>query len=335
MHPYFSPRNAATPARPTAPHEPICLPFQPFRYIHNRGLISRICLAGAATACVPDPAAHAPTATPCSHSPHTPQAPNNSTQAIEINAPAVQYGFLGPDDGIDPKSWPRRCRLADGSVVRVGLVKRGPKEENPLLLDGPLLTYVQICGELRGKLKGSVCLVCLKRMTSAKGANSGTKNNRDHLKTGKAGRSTGCKQPDGLDRLAQLDAKQPARPTYEEPEWTFEEKLPHHVDVAFWLVDNARPEHICKGELPRQHEREISGGKYNLPSPPVIDRLQQITEKLTFENVFQALLRARNFNYGAAPWLAVCYNSWTSNANDTYISLEASLYEPGPAGLQP
>ena len=99
------------------------------------------------------------------------------------NVLGVQHGFLEQEEGAP--AWPRRLRLRDGEVVIVELIEQNkPKENNEMFNGGPYLTYAQTQGAPRGQMKGSVCLVCLKRCTVSKDGKTGTKNTNDHLKIG-------------------------------------------------------------------------------------------------------------------------------------------------------
>jgi hypothetical protein len=266
------------------------------------------------------------------HSPSSQSVSNQSSDtAIPLAVQDVTYGFQDqqPVD-FEGVTWPRKARLKTGDLVMLQPITRNAGEIHPLIAPGPLMTYCQVVGTARGALKGAVCLICWKRSTISKSSNAGLTNAKEHLRTGLGGRATGCKQPAGKERLDSIPhtARTGDAEHCTEPEWTFEEKLPHHVDVAWWLVDNARPEQICRDGLLRKHERNISKGQYNMPHPQTIDRIQEITEFMTFQNLLDAVVRAWSFMHGTLPHMAIYFDSWTSNSNDTYISLDASFFDP-------
>jgi len=143
----------------------------------------------------------------------------------------------------------------------------------------------------------------------------------------------GCCQPAGMQRLEA--AKLLGRNEFGaagEDEWTFEQKLPHHVDVALWLVDNARPDHILQDDFLRLHEHRISGGKYRMPGGRTVSRIQEITEFLTFKNVLDSIVRAFVFQQGVLKFMSLYFDTWTSGSGDTYVSLESSFYDPHNQG---
>ena len=73
-------------------------------------------------------------------------------------------------------------------------------------------------------------------------------------------------QPDAQNRLDAVDASKPKKvggkhdpEVPQATEWDFEDKLQHHADIAKWLIESGRPQHILKDELLRRHEKKISG----------------------------------------------------------------------------
>ena len=206
----------------------------------------------------------------------------------------------------------------------MNLVRLGAKEAGALLHDDEFLSYVQIEGTKRGDTEGNICTVCWKRCTINSNAGAGSRNKVKHLQ------NSGCKQPEGSERVAAWRAAEQRAKGFDPADelWSFEDKLEHHADVTNWLVDYGRPPHICKDHTFRLHERKISGGKYDLPDPATIQTLEDIAYDLTFKNIIDSIERAFLFVYGALPYMAIYHGTWTSRANDTYLSIELSFFDP-------
>lgn len=201
------------------------------------------------------------------------QATGND-RAIQLEVGDIQFGYLEEDD---PTGWPRKARLKTGQVVELQLVKLSAKEKGVLFIDGDVpASIAQIQGTNRGDSKCGVCLLCWNRVTIPKDGRTGTGNLLSHL------RGKDCCQPAGKDRanaVLKVGAVSMAA-TGAGPrgagEWSFLEKLPHHVKVAQWIVFNARPFFICEDAFLIQHELAISGGGYRLPSQQTVRRLVTI-----------------------------------------------------------
>jgi hypothetical protein len=254
--------------------------------------------------------------------------PASSGKAIQLeNVQDIVFGFSDPDD----TSWPRQMRVKDGALVQVELITCNPTEEALLLRVGTLHTYVQIVGTKRGDSKSSVCMCCCQRVTIASTASAGNTNALVHLKR------TGC-GAHGIARAAAY-AEHPSNRAKKKgdglkaergTEWTFDEKLEYHAQVSMWMAESGRPEHMCTDPGFRRFVNGISNGGYLPPSNETIKRMNQICEDLTFNNIVDSLERAFEFaQFGAIPFLSLCYDSWTSIAGDTYLSVDLSYYDPG------
>jgi len=196
-----------------------------------------------------------------------------STSAAEM--PAVIFGFQLREQ----TDWPRQLRTKQGDIVEVELIALRKGESNPLLKEGDLLTFVQIVGTFRGSTGNNICLVCWGRVTISAKTDNGTNNQLSHLK------KAGCKQPNGMIRVKELQAfkKVPEIPGEDAcemgDEWTFEVKLPHHAEVVKWMAQNARPWAIRLDKMMIKHELRISDGGYRPPSKCIIAETDKTKSK--------------------------------------------------------
>lgn len=256
---------------------------------------------------------------------------NTMGKPIVIDAPAVKYGLL-----LDSGEWPRPFRLHGGSLVQVQPVEMGAKEKFPGFR-GDLLTFLMKTGHTRSagshNTQNGVCLLCNKAVTIYNGS-YGTGPLHSHLNSrhcvqpiGKL-RSTTIKGGTSRQRVAHAAQSINTTGTVNTTEWTFSEKLPHHVKLTQWLVLNARPFNLTQDRLFIQHQLNISAGLYRPPHQKTIRQLVKIMQSLTLLNINKAIQRAISYVSDAIPFLGLYMDTWTSCANDTYISIDASFHDP-------
>lgn len=92
------------------------------------------------------------------------------SRAIQLDVPDIKLGY---QQDYPSGSWPREVRIRGcKGLIQVNLVPLQGAENNALLREGELLTYLLKVGCTRSELKGGVCTICWNSITLGGNANT-------------------------------------------------------------------------------------------------------------------------------------------------------------------